>query len=84
MLGDARFYVRFLRDPVDCLIRLDREPGATRDFVRKGRQVAFLLGPPFSTSPTLLITNLLRKSFSQRPTVMFLLMGHVCVREYLR
>ena len=44
MLGDARFYVRFLRDPVDCLIRLDREPRAKRDFVRKGRQVAFLLG----------------------------------------
>lgn len=44
MLGDARFYVRFLRDPVDCLIRLDREPGAKRNFVRKGREVAFLLG----------------------------------------
>ena len=44
ILGDARFYVQFLRDPVDCLIRLDREPGAKRNFVRKGRQVAFLLG----------------------------------------
>jgi len=44
LLDDARFYVRFLRDPVDCLIRLDRDPGAKREFVRKGREVVFLLG----------------------------------------
>lgn len=45
ILGDGRFYVRFLRDPVDCLIRLERDPDAKRDFVRKGRQISFLLGP---------------------------------------
>lgn len=43
-LGDARFYVQFLRDPVDCLIRLDREASAPRTFVRKGRLVVFMLG----------------------------------------
>lgn len=44
LLADARFYVRFLRDPVDRLIALEREPESRRTFVRKGRKVAFLLG----------------------------------------
>lgn len=48
ILSDAVFYLRFLQDPVGCLIRMHRENGAVTSYTRKGKPVVFMLGPQYN------------------------------------